>query len=296
MSRKFDQKDDSFESGSYKKHESKTVEKLALELELIDTFMKNYGTLDFESSEIQQLLKKTPIFRERGRNYDNDWKYAFSEAKAEVAMHDRLMKQKQSVLQNMDILIKYIISPAILILLTFLLGTIVGNILQESSFKRRQVFELKLEHLKTGRDEAADITAKLKELYLEIAAHEKKYANDINKGIKSGNEKDWGQRRFLELLLYQYNKLGKLFSKSAHLKDVRGRKVKTAIGIALVKLKKDFIDELKAGGFRDVTGIAKLKNSSKKVNFKKKFYTFFAPFEDVVAAYSEAILHALDKT
>lgn len=282
------------EKGKLKKenHITGEIEELSGELEMVKCFWQRYYPgedipINFNDIRLQRLLEKTIILKRRIDNYQGDWKFAFSEAEAEVAKYQKLMEYQKSSVLSRNFLVKSILIPSILIFLTALLGNWVGTSLQESSFKRRQVFELTLEQLKSGRDIAVDITTKVREIYLDIVAFEGRYKNDKNKKI-------FGRKSVLPILLFQYQRLETLQTKTSHIKNEYGIRIRIAINQAKKNMQK-LSDCLKMPkGNADCIGMPQPNNPVEKASFDEEYLEFFSAFENVVEAYSEAIIHSLD--
>jgi hypothetical protein len=141
-----------------KKNEKKQMKILAAELAMINAFQQQYSvglknteakepTLDQAMTRFVERLKMVP---EHG-GYQNHWREMTALAGGKLAFYRSVQETDNAWYKDKHFLLRSIMVPVFLLILTALLGNWVAASLQESSFKRKQVFQYKLTFLKEGR-------------------------------------------------------------------------------------------------------------------------------------------------
>jgi len=290
--------------------DKKQMKILAAELAMVFAYQQQYSIGLTDNKEKEKLLEEAmPRFME-GLNvipehggYQNHWREMTARAGGKLAYYQSLQAASKSWYKENPFWLRSILVPVFLLLITALLGNWVATSLQESSFKRQQVFQHKLTLLKESRDEAAQLTAELKEVFLKVAEEGMAHQKKINKAVVDGEtqmenylrgERDWGQRKLLPRLGELRQRVDKLFTKRRNQKGVEGEVILPLIEKSYNKIG-TFISCLESDMFKDCTGYVSLMGTKDKKAYHNAYFGFFGEFENMVSAYTEAIQNAFEE-
>jgi len=165
---------------------------------------------DDKNSLLTSLMEQEPCLKEYLQKVGNsNSELAFKLAQADIAYYESLMSSDHiPSIKNIfsTSIMKVTIMPLLLVFLTAILGTFIASSLQEESFKRQKVFEVKLESLKEGRQRSAKLLSNLRYLKPILASWEiygggitpRSYLGEYGKeieqikalGVRLGDEKN----------------------------------------------------------------------------------------------------------
>ncbi len=164
--------------GKLKRFRILTDRQTALHLELIEAALCRCETIakDLDISSryggMNDFLWREEALRPYLERFPDEAHLALAMAKGDVAHYRSLRAATWNVLSLQPIL-KLLALPALLILLTALLGQYIGTSLQDRAFQRQRVFELKRDRLIQGQERAVDLYNDLVRLQSSLSVREK---------------------------------------------------------------------------------------------------------------------------
>lgn len=149
----------------------------AIAIELVEAAVHRCETIAKEldvtsrSTTMTDLLYREEALGPYLAQYPDEPFLALAIAKGDISHYRALRVAKWSVF-SLRPLVKTFLLPVVLILLTALLGQSIGNSLQDRSFRRQRVFDLKRDRLVQGQQRAVDLYNDLERLQSSLSIRE----------------------------------------------------------------------------------------------------------------------------